>query len=204
MPKTVFSLLILLGCGTPDYLSEEALQQYVSDESNRLSKSKNVGNLNMQVTLRPSDLLVWQDVGVKEDTSDIKEAFGRYSKYLYLMMQLSVGERDALYALSKNQMEFNDRLQTLSFRMNQFANLTTSANDTLPVADFYYSRMFGLSSSNDVLFVFNVEEVKDIDWVSFNTKEFGFNSGRQSFRFDWGDIQEVPHLLPLKPFEDLR
>ena len=160
--------------------------------------------MDIKVSLRPNDLLVWQEMEGKTDTTNIREAFDRYSGYLYLMMQLSVGEKDALYALSRDQIEFNERLQVLSFRMNQFVNLTTSNADTLLVADFYYSRMFGLSTSNDVLFVFNVEDIDPVDWISFNTQEFGFGSGRQSFRFDWKEIQKVPKLEELKAFESYR
>ena len=204
MRYLVFLTIVLASCSKPDYLTKEELQTYLMDESNELSRSKKVGPLEMKVTHRPNDFLIWQEVEGESDTTAIKEAMKRYDNYLYFMMQLSAGEKDALYALSSNQADFNEKLQTLSFRMGQFVNLTTSNQDTIPVADFYYTRMFGLSSSNDILFVFNNSKVGATEWVSLNTKEFGFKSGRQSFRFDVNTMNSTPGLMELKPFESLR
>ena len=190
-------LLLLVGCAAPEYLNEQELQAFISEESNKLARSKTIGELKMRVMYRPNDFLIWQEVEGESDTSKIREAFDRYEDYLYFMMQLSTEQKDALYGLSGNQIEFNDRLQTLSFRMNQYVNLTTSNRDTIPVADFYYSRMFGLAKSNDILFVFNRAEIGDSEWVSFNTKEFGFRSGRQSFRFAINDLNGTPKLEEL-------
>lgn len=194
-------ILLLARCATPESLTEEALQAYIQDQSNGLMKVRQAAATQMKVFYRPNDFLIWQEVEGETDTTRIREAFTRYDDYLYFMMQLSVDEKDALYGLSKNQMEFNDRLQTLSFRMNQYVQLTTSNSDTIPVADAYYSRMFGLSKSNDLLFVFNKKKAKDAEWVSFHTKDFGFKTGRQSFRFNMKDIEATPKLKELENYQ---
>ncbi|MEM0941026.1 MAG: hypothetical protein AAF600_11370 [Bacteroidota bacterium] len=190
-------VIVSVGCTVPEYLSEEDLYSFIQDGRNGLIKEKKIGKVMIKVFYRPNDFLVWQELEGESDTSKIKNALKRYDTYFYFMMQLSVGQKDALYGLSTNQMEFNDRLQTLSFRMNQFVNLTTSDQDTIPVADFYYSRMFGFSKTNDLLFVFNNEQIGDSEWISLNTKEFGFKTGRQSFRFDVGNIESAPRLEEL-------
>ena len=206
MFHTVWSLglglssMVLLSCSTPDYLSQKELHSYIQDESNGLSKTVQAGNITMEVNYRPNDFLIWQEVEEEEDTTQIKEALNRYHDYIYFIMQLSAGEKDALYGTTTNQMDFNDRLQTLSFRMNQHVNLTTSELDTIPVADAYYTRMFGLSKSNDILFVFNREKLGTDQWISFNTKDFGFKTGRKSFRYELEKINNAPRLLELKPF----
>jgi hypothetical protein len=193
-------LFLITSCSTPDHLSQKDLQSYIQDESNGLSKSVEAGAVTMKVNYRPNDFLIWQEMEDEEDLSKITEVQNRYKNYIYFIMQLSAGEKDALYGITTNQMDFNDRLQTLSFRMNQFVNLTTSEQDTIPVADAYYTRMFGLSKSNDILFVFNREKIDTDQWISFNTKDFGFRTGRKSFRFDLESINNAPRLLELKPF----
>lgn len=193
-------LVFMISCSTPEYLPKEELQQFIQDESNGLSKSVKAGDVTMKLNYRPNDFLVWQEVSDEEDTTEIRKSFNRYNDYIYFVLQLSAGEKDALYGTSANQMDFNDRLQTLSFRMNQYVNLTTSELDTIPVADAYYTRMFGLSKSNDILFVFNKEKLDQDQWISFNSKNFGFKTGRKSFRFDYNKIKKAPKLYELRGY----
>ena len=194
-------LLTLVSCTIPEYATEDALHAYITDPSNGLSKQKEIGNITMKINYRPDDFMIWQELeGDAPDTSKTKEVFSRYEDYLYFTLQLSSGKKDALYGTSANQQDFNEKLQTLSFRMDQYVNLTTSNQDTIPVADFYYNRMFGMSNSADVLIIFNQEKVKGSEWISINTKEFGFKTGRQSFRFKTKAIDQSPKLAALKPY----
>lgn len=197
------SCVLMTSCTTPDYLSEKALHEYLADENHGLSKKINAGNVTMKVTYRPADLMVWQELEGERDTSGIREAFAKYDPYCYFMMQLSSGDKDALYGTSLNQADFNEKLQTLSFRMNQFLDLTTSDHDTIPLADAHYARMFSLSKSSDVLLVFNKEQIGNQEWISVNSKEFGFKTGRRSFRFRVEDLQRAPKLTELKPYYTL-
>lgn len=190
-------MLLLFGCSTPEYLSEDELTSYISDESNGLSASKERNGVMVKVNYRPKDFLIWQEVQGESDPEKVKKAMEKYEDHFYFIAQLSAGEKDALYGTSSDQVEFSEKLQTLSFRMNQFVNLTTSNQDTIPVADFYYSRMFGMSGSSDILFVFSEEKAKDTEWVSFNMKEFGFKTGVMRFRFDTRTIAQAPKLNEL-------
>ena len=131
------------------------------------------------------------------------QAFKNYNDYVYFVLQLSVKDKDALYGTSSNQADFNEKLQTLSFRMQQYINMTTSEYDTIPLADAYYTRMFGMSQSSDVLLVFNREDIVDDEWLSINSKEFGFKTGRKSFRFLQDNIQKTPKLTKLKPYYEI-
>ncbi|MEQ9404089.1 MAG: hypothetical protein RIM99_10910 [Cyclobacteriaceae bacterium] len=192
-------LVILSSCQPPDYLSQKELQNYIQDTSNGLSDEQEAGSLTMKVSYRPNDFLIWQEAEGKE-LADINEIGERYGDYAYFVLQLKAGKKDALYGTSASQAEFNNKLQTLSFRMNQFVNMTTSEKDTIPVADFYYTRMFGLSKTSDILFVFNKEKISAADEVAFNIKEFGFNTGSRSFRFDTEKLNRSPKLLELKSY----
>ncbi len=194
---------LLISCGTPEYVSEEELYQYLENESHGLSKTVKAGPTTMKMTFRPNDFLLWQELEGERDTTKIRNTFKRYNHYMYFIMQLSVNDKDALYGTSVSQADFNEKLQTLSFRMPQYVNLTTSENDTIPLADAYYTRMFGMSSSSDVLLVFNKNEIGKDEWLSINSKEFGFKTGRKSFRFSLEEINTTPKLTELKPYHEI-
>lgn len=200
----VWLTFLLLGistaCSTPEYLPKEALQVYLQDPDNGLTRKMRAGEVQMTVTYRPNDLLVQQEVGDAQDTSAIRKAFEKYEDHAYFTVQLAAGERDALYGGSADQAAFSEHLQTLSFRMGEYVQLTTSAQDTIPVADFYYSRNFGLSKSSDILFVFNNEKLKNSNSLSFHVKEFGFRTGNQSFPFKTKDLVQAPKLEAFKTY----
>ncbi|MEQ8627857.1 hypothetical protein [Ekhidna sp.] len=193
----------MYSCTTPEYLPEKELYEYLGDENHGVSRTINTGGVTMKMTYRPNDFLIWQELDGEEDSARIKEVVNNYSQYLYFVMQLQAGEQDALYGTAADQSDFSDKLQTLSFRMPQYINMTTAEQDTIPLADAYYSRMFGMSKSSDVLLVFNAEQVNDDEWISINSKEFGFKTGRRSFRFRLEDLRNTPKLTQLKPYYEL-
>lgn len=198
-PFIVF-FLFLLACSTPEYLPESELNQYIVDTSNGVSRARQIGSLEMMLTYKPNDFLKWQELEEVSDTIVAGRVMRQYDQYVYFVLQLSVADKDALYATSSSQYDFSERLQNIAFRMGQFVNMTTSAQDTIPLADAYYARMFGMSKSTDVLLVFNSEKVANIDWISINMKDFGFRTGNQTFRFKVQDIEKVPKLESLRPF----
>ena len=190
-------LLILLGACTPANLSKEELIQYVQKPSNGLHKKQDANGINVSVHYRPTDLLVDQELGEKRDADEIQRLKDKYGEYAYFILNLDVEGKEALYKASQDQMSFSQNLQTLSFRMSEYVNLTTSTQDTIPVADYVFNRTFGLGSGSSLMFVFNKEKMKDSDWISFNLNEFGMNTGDQRFRFQMKDLQAIPKLKEL-------
>lgn len=197
------ALVLTFACGTPDFLSEEKLRAYINDESNNLAVSKQIGNTTMKLTYRPVDFLRLREIKSESDSAGIKQAMKLYNNYTYFVLQLSSGGKDALYGLSADQQDFSEKLQTLSFRMNQYVQLVTSNADTIPLADAHYTRTFGMSTSSDILMVFNNEKIVKTDWLSISFKDFGFKTGNQSFRFETKKINATPKLEELRLYYDL-
>lgn len=184
--------LALFGC-RPAYLSPQEVKAYSLDEDNGLLKSVAVDQTKINVLYRPTDLLVHQEIGdEKTDSITVKKLRQKYGQYLYFILSLSAGEHEALHQTSGAQ--YSDLVQTLSFRMPEYVTMTTSANDTIPVADFMLNRTYGMNSATDILFVFSSERVKDKEWIQFNLNEFGLRVGNQRFRFDMKDLQNVPEV----------
>ena len=183
----------MIGCGNSAHLPPEKLSAFVVDEEHGLKKSAALGNVNIEVTYRPVDLLVYQEIGKQVvDAKEIENLRKKYNQYIYFILSLSNDSKEALHQTGGSQ--YSELVQTLSFRMNDYVTLTTAASDTIPVGDFMLNRTYGMSSSTDLLFVFSKEKAIGQDWIQFNLNEFGLEVGNQRFRFSMKDIEEVPEV----------
>jgi hypothetical protein len=188
----VVTLLFTVSC-KEKVLSPEELSAYVTDEENGYTQKSVTGETVISVTYRPTDLLVHQEVGDEPaDAKTIEALREKYSPYYYFILSLSHNNKEALHQAGADQ--YSDLVSTLSFRMSEFVTMTTAASDTIPVGDFMLNRTFGMSTSTDLLFVFNKEKSKDQDWVQFNLNEFGLGVGNQRFRFRTKDLEEAPTI----------
>jgi len=189
----LFISFAIAGCSPPEYLTAEELSQYISDPDHGLVQHAEANGYVMDVTYKPTDLLVQQEIGDQADEQNIKAARDKYSKYYYFILSLSKNNQEALHQ-SNNFNQYSELTQTLSFRMNSFVNLTTSASDTISTSDFALDRTYGLSRSTSILFVFKKEKITDQSWVQFNLNEFGMGVGNQRFRFATKDLNGAPKI----------
>jgi hypothetical protein len=198
-PHKLFLLLLVvsvIGCKPKTFSSENELVAYIQDEENGLKKTNEIGDYKVTVTYRPTDLFVNQEVGEKPTKEAIEKANKKYQNYYYFILSLSRSGKEALDQ-SQGFGQYSEMVQKLSFRVPEFVNMTTSASDTIPVADFILNRTYGLGSSTDILVVFNKEKAKEQTWVQFNLNEFGMNLGNNRTRFKVNDLDNCPHLSPL-------
>lgn len=194
----VFSYLLafqlLIACSSGVAVTPEELTNYILDEDNGLYKSNVVNEIKTSVLYRPTDLWVHQELnGQETDTARVQALRRKYSDYYYFTVSFSNNNKEALHQTG-NFGQYSELLQTMSFRMPQYVSLTTSLYDTIPVGDFMLNRTYGMSSSTDILFVFNKEKSRSRDWVQFNLNEFGLGVGNQRFRFRTQDIEESPEV----------
>jgi hypothetical protein len=185
--------VVLSGCASQE-LSLDELQSYIADEDNGLQLSAEANGTKISVTYRPTDLWVHQEISDAAVDKTVVDALRKkYSAYYYFIVSFSRNNKEAVHQMNSME-DYGDLVQTMSFRMSQYAVLTTAKQDTIPVSDFMMNRTYGLSSSTDVLFAFNKEKVKANDWVQINLKEFGLGLGNQRFRFITKNLEETPFL----------
>jgi hypothetical protein len=199
MTSKVFSFLLIvlvIGCKPQSFPSEKELIAYIQDEENGLKKTNDAGDYKVTVTYRPTDLLIMQEVGEKPTKEAVAKARKKYQNYFYFILSLSKSGKEALDQ-SQGFGQYSEMVQKLSFRVPEFVNMTTSASDTIPVADFILNRTYGLGSSTDILVVFNKEKTKDQPWTQFNLNEFGMNLGNSRIRFKVSDLENCPRLSTL-------
>ncbi len=186
-------VFITVSC-TPAYLTEDELKKYLVDSNNGLSKEVLIDDYNVRITLRPTDLLIAQELGSTNDTTQVSRLRQKYGSHYYFVLSLSKNDREAIQAGTMPQSQFSELLQTISFRMGMYVNMTTPRRDTIPLTDFIYNRTFGMGSSNDILLVFNKDKVREQEWVQINLAEFGLGLGRQSLKFFRKDLDEIPEI----------
>jgi len=183
----------MLGCHSKSVSSEE-LQSYVLDEDNGLQKSVESSGTKVTVTYRPTDLWVQQEIEGKIVKAPTVDSLRRkYSRYYYFIVSLSRDNKEALHQV-RTMGHYSDLVQTMSFAMSQFVNLTTTKQDTIIVSDSMLNRTYGLGSSTDLLLVFERVKAEDDDWVQLNLSEFGLGLGNQRFRFASKDFERLPSL----------
>ncbi len=187
---TMAVLVTLISC-RPQTLTEAELMAFLNDERNGLKKSEEIGGVTATVTYRPTSLLIWQTVGDVTDSVALREAHERYGKYCYFTLSFSMQAREALVP---SHPRYAEMVNILSFRMHDYLRMTTSAKDTVEMADFAFNRTFGMAGSTDLLLVFPREALASRKWVQLNLGEVGFGLGNQSFRFLTDDIVTCPEV----------
>lgn len=193
--KRIWWLSLLAISCSPEFVTPEELQAYVLDGDNGLRKTIAVNDYKVEVTYRPTDLWVKQELGNNPASADaIEKLRKKYDSYYYFILSLSRNNKEALHSLDGGMTQYSELVQTMSFRMTDYVTMTTNANDTIPVGDFILNRTYGMSPSTDLLFVFNKEKALKKDWIQFNLNEFGLEVGNLRFRFNQGDLQRAPHI----------
>jgi len=191
----VFFLMVLTRCGTPEFLSPAELNNFILEPKNGLVKTVEVNGYRIDVTFRPTDLWVHQELGENSmPFNEIEKLREKYDHYYYFILSLSRNNKEALHQVSEGMGKYSELVQVLSFRMPEYTTLTTAAYDTIPVADFMLNRTYGFNASTDLLFVFNREKAQGQSWVQFNLNEFGLGVGNHRFRFSNKDLDRAPGI----------
>lgn len=190
----LLALLIAVSCAGPAYVTPEELTMYFKSADHGLYQFSQVNDMKIEVTYRPTDLLVHQELtNTKADVAVVEKLRKKYSSYYYFILSISKNNKEALHQ-SASMGQYSELVQAMSFRMPSYVTLTTSEYDTVPVGDFMLNRTYGMSTSTDILFAFNKEKTKNKKWVQFNLNEFGMGTGNQRFRFRIDDLEEVPRI----------
>ena len=127
-PALMFVFLSLMAaCSSPDYLPEKELQSFLLDEDHGLMKTVESNGIDVRLVYRPTDMLVAQELrGEEKPTSEqIDKARKKYDSHGYFLLSLSSGNHEVITPAALGQNRFSDMLQTVSFRMGQYVNLTT-------------------------------------------------------------------------------
>jgi hypothetical protein len=188
---TFFTLVALLGCKPDEFGTAEELVHFLQSPENNLSYYAQHEDLTISLSYKPTDLMVYQELGDSPaDYTQLNNLQKKYDAYYFFILSFSHESRNTQLAGS-----IFEKVQKLSFDLNNYVNLTTSSDDTIYVGEFAPVRSIVPSgNTSDIVIVFKKDKSKGQEWVQFNLNEFGLGIGDQQFKFRVNDLEQIPRL----------
>ena len=189
-------IVLLTNCMSKSFDEEESLLVYLNDESNGYSYSKNINSYRYILLYRPTDLMTKIELNktVKEKKS-VDSLRKKYNQYIYLSLSMSKNNKELLSVVPKNRQDFGVMSKQLTFDMRDKVHLFTQNKDTIDLVDFVYPKMYGMSNSTDILFVYprNSKYLKG-EYLNFSIEDLGFYTGEVKFKISLKHINNEPKL----------
>lgn len=176
-------------------MSEKELQAYINNDRHGLKKEREIGDVKLTVTYRPNDMVILQELKGKgkytED--DMRQARKDFGGYDYFILNISRSGKEVLMTTSSRE-EMNGEMNELMFGMGEHISLVNDHNDTIPLVDYIYPRMYGIASSTELMFIFKKDNQPDAKKLTLIVDDFGLGVGTNKFTFDRRDIASIPSL----------
>ncbi len=151
---TIVLLWLLLSCGPPAFDGEEDLLAYIREPRHGYLHQKTVNDIDFSLLYKPTDLMVAGELSVESAPAGIDSLRHRYGQYMYFVLSMSAKNRELLNHVAGDRSRFGAMVNALSFYMDRNVHCFTPEKDTLPMIDFIYPRMYGMSRSTDILLVY--------------------------------------------------
>ena len=188
-------ILLLVSCNKNTFADEEALLEYLKDEENGYVQRKSVNGIDFELMYRPTDLLVKQELGDSITSDKVKILREKYSKYLYFNLSMSKNNQEILNSFSNDQNQFGAMVNQLAFGMNEKVHLYTQQRDTIEMIDFVYPRMYGMSKSTTIMFVYPRKETENNKSnLIFTIEGLGLNTGEVKFKIQNKRLNNEPSI----------
>lgn len=198
MNRTVFilSILSLFISSCDKSYSKEELIQYVNDENHGLIKTKEFGDVKLELIYKPNDFLIQQELSSKKQFSEeeIQEVKNNFNKALYFTLNVSKGGKELEMSAIQSQDQFAKRIEQLSFGMRERIQIKTSNKSEIPLLDYVYPRMYGMTGQTTMLLVFDKEQVINEEWFDVIINGSNLGIGINKFRFESNKILNTPQL----------
>tara|TARA_R110002072_G_scaffold7503_2_gene40921 strand:+ start:720021 stop:720629 length:609 start_codon:yes stop_codon:yes gene_type:complete len=188
--------LLLTSCNSPSFSSKEEMLQHIKNPENGYYYEKTVNGIDFSLLYRPTDLIISQFLDADSTMTAVKRDSLRnhYGEYLYFNLSFSAKGRDILTSVPRNKNEYGALVNTFSFGMRDIVHLYTEDNDTLPLYDFNFPRMYGLSKATSVLLVYPKPNITTNDHFFISIEDFGLQTGEVRFKLKKNIIENQPTL----------
>ncbi|RAW00964.1 hypothetical protein [Pseudochryseolinea flava] len=182
-------VLSLAACSPSEFESADELQLFLKSPENNLSYHTQHNNMTISLTYKPTDLMVYQELGDSPaNYTQLNNLQRKYESYYFFILNFSHTATNSHAAGS-----FFEKVKKLSYNLHEYVNLTTST-DTIFVGEFAPIRTIPSDRESDIIIVFKRDKSKGHEWVQFNLNEFGLGVGNQQFKFRVDDLEKIPRL----------
>ena len=189
------TILFFLSCNSKSFSSKEALWQFLKDEDQGYMQSKNINGYDFTLIYKPTDVLVAQELQDTEDKKQVAALRAKYQKYLYFNLSMGKNNKELLSVTPKNRQEFGAMVNQLAFGMGEKVHLLSPQKDTLELLDYVYPRMYGMTNSTSMLFVYPRDEkfLKE-DYLTVVIGDLGTYTGEVKFKVPTQLIKNEPTI----------
>jgi hypothetical protein len=188
-------LITLSSCTKENFTSKEELLEFVTNPENGYLQEKQVNGIKYNLLYKPTDLLVAQELRDSFSMDDVSRLRKKYDPYLYFNLSMSLKNQELLTSLAGDRSKFGAMVNTLAFDMDRYVHLYTEKKDTIPLADFVYPRMYGMSKSTDLLFVYPNDELTKSQDLRLTIEDFGFYTGEIKFKLSKQVLNNTPQII---------
>jgi hypothetical protein len=176
----------IVGC-KKDYDAEKTeLIDYVKNEDNGFAQTKEINGVKINLTYRPTDLMVSQEMSNygSEKKINLDSIKNKYKRNIYFVLSYSRDNKEILSTISSSREDFNAVQKTLTFDMLNKVSLINQDKDTIRIIDYNFPRTYGMSRATSLLFIFErneiIEKSKDL---LFNIQDIGLGTGDLKFKY---------------------
>lgn len=188
-------LVVLVGCTSKSFDTKEAMLEYLRDPENHYLQQKKVNGYEFSLLYKPTDLLVNQELSASATEDEIRQLRSKYGAFLYFALSISKNDQELLSTTPKNRQEFGAMVNRLAFGMGSKVHLLTSKKDTIPLLDYVYPRMYGMSRSTSMLFVYpRDKKIKDSESLTITVGDLGTYTGEVKFKIATKTIKNEPTI----------
>lgn len=189
------AMIFLSSCTQKKFDSEEALWAYMKDEPNQFIQYKSVNGIDFSLTYRPTDLLVKQALSRNATEDEIDSLRSKYHQYLYFNLSISKNDQEVLNSMAGNRNQFGAMVNQLAFGMTENVHLYTPKRDTIAMLDYVYPRMYGMSTSTNMLLVYPRDAVAmQQEYINLSIEDIGLFTGEVTFKIPTSSINNEPRL----------
>lgn len=187
----IISILLLGSCVSKDSVSVEALKAYVLDPDHGTLSTIEKGNMKLQASYYPKDLIIEQDLGMQDPVAWDSAAMALDSiDYFILRLSRDGKDVEAQFVSDDQSMA---RVRSYINHIGEHIYLQCDDEKTSPEDVVYYPAM-GTSNATTVLIIFNSKLSSRSGKVSMIFEDTFFKTGRNEFAFDVSDLKNVPVL----------
>ncbi len=191
----LIAVVSLNSCSQKSFENRDDFISYIKDPESGLVQTKNINGLEASLMYRPTDLMVSQELDGGASINKIQELRDRYKDFHYFNLNLSLYGKEVLSVAPNSQREFGAMVNQLSFGMEENIHLYTDKKDTIPMTDYIYPRMYGMSGSTTLILVFpKTKKTMESEHLTLAIEDFGLSTGEVKFKISNKVLENEPML----------
>jgi len=190
----VVTVFLMNSCSSRTFDESSELEEFISDVDNGFLKKQTVNGVHFQVRYKPRDVFVAQELGGDRTSSRIDSLRDKYKDQYYFNLSMSKNKKELLSQVSGGRQQFGALVNELAFNMEQHIVCTTKTNDTIPLLDYVYPRMYGMTSSTAMVLVYEGKDIESENEIKIKVGDLGFRTGEVQFKFDVAQLKDEPTL----------